>query len=89
MGRGQTTRSENFGRYDPVNHLLLLDRTEQVKAGVPSAPLALAVGNQGRLHAVLHCNDNEVLARAARSGIPLLETPMHAREHQRRNVVRP
>lgn len=89
MGLGRTQRSEDFGRYDPVNHVLLIDRTEKVDPGVPSAPIAISVGQQGRLHSVLHCNDDDVLKRAARSGVPMVETAMQTREHHRRNVARP
>ena len=89
MGRGTNTRTENFGRYDPVNHLLLIDRDEYIKPGVTSHPIAISVSEKGRLHSVLHCNDEDVLSRARRSGVPMVEPATQTHEHHRRNVARP
>ena len=38
-------------RYDPVSHMLLIDRESAVPPGHAEAPIALKVGNKGRLHA--------------------------------------
>jgi len=89
MPRGAVQRPEDFGRYDPVSHVLLIDRKSAVPPGYPEAPLALSVGERGRLHAVLASHDEDVLSRAFQSGVPRNEPADAQHEHHRRNVQRP
>lgn len=88
-GRGSTQRAENFGRYDPVNHMLIVDRKSSVPPGYPEPPIAIAVGNKGRLHAVLTSHNDEVLEKAFKSGVPREEPVNLQHELHRRNVARP
>ena len=76
-------------RYDPVTHVLLIDRKSSVPPGYHDPPLALTVGERGRLHAVLASNDDEVLEKAFQSGVPRFEPATELHEHHRRNVARP
>lgn len=80
MPRGGFKRPEGFGRYDPITHTLFIDqkKANQPPPGVPSSPVALRVGNKGRLHAVLHSNDADVIGMAQKAGVPM-EEPLSAR----------
>lgn len=69
--------------------MLLIDRESAVPPGHPEAPIALKVGNKGRLHAVLASHDEDVLAMAFKQGVPHQEPVNLQHEHHRRNVARP
>jgi hypothetical protein len=75
-------------RYDPVTHTLLIDSLEKKPPGHPNAPIALRVGEKGRLHAVLNSHDDEVLSRAAQSGVPNAEPTSAQHEHHKKHVSR-
>jgi hypothetical protein len=87
-GRARAPRPEDFGRYDPTTHTLLIDRQATVPAGHPSHPIALRVGEKGRLNAVLASHDAEVLSRAAKAGVPMQE-PLTAHDRHKGHVHRP
>lgn len=86
MPRGREARAEDFGRYDPVTHTLLIDRKEQVPLGRPKEPIALAVGPEGRLNAVLKSRDQELITHALQCGAPPVE-PDSVRHAMRRHTV--
>ena len=83
MPRGRAPRPEDFGRYDPTTHTLIIDREASVPPGHPHSPIALRGGERGRLHAVLDSHDNDILQRAARAGSA---TP--SRAQRRRSTAR-
>lgn len=89
MPRGRAPRAEDFGRYDPVTHTLIIDREAEVPPGHPHNPIALRVGERGRLHAVLASHDTEVLSRAQHAGVPMHEPLSATHEHHRGHVQRP
>ena len=89
MPRGRAPRPEDFGRYDPTTHTLIIDREPGVPPGHPHSPIALRVGERGRLHAVLDSHDDDILQRAARAGVPMSEPVTEMHEHHKRVVARP
>ena len=90
MPRGRAPRPEDFGRYDPVTHTLLIDREPgAVKPGHPSNPISLRVGNRGRLHAVLDSHDDTILRKAKMAGVPMQEPIQAQHEHHKGHINRP
>ena len=87
QGRGPVPRPESFGRYDPINHSLLIDVPSPVPPGSKHAPIGIKVGNKGRLHAVLDSHDKEVLDRAKQAGVPMSE-PLAARHEYHKGHVK-
>ena len=87
QGRGPVPRPESFGRYDPINHSLLIDVPSPVPPGLKHAPIGIKVGNKGRLHAVLDSHDKEVLDRAKQAGVPMSE-PLAARHEYHKGHVK-
>ena len=88
-GLGKVPRPQDFGRYDPLTHTLVLDREATVPPGHTVHPLALKVGEKGRLHAVLASHDSEVLARAQKAGVPMHEPFSETHEHHKGRPKRP
>ena len=83
MGRrARVHRPEDFGRYDPINHALYIDREPHVAPGIPSQPITLKVGAKGRLNAVLESRDAEILSMAVEKGGVPMEEPLT--RHDRR-----
>ena len=68
-------RPEKFGRYDPVTHTLYVDAKAHAGPSATGKPLALAVGNQGRLQAVIDAG--LVPSKTGANTLGLGETAMH------------
>ena len=90
MGRrARVHRPEDFGRYDPINHALYIDREPHVAPGIPSQPITLKVGAKGRLNAVLESRDAEILSMAVEKGGVPMEEPLTRHDRTRKMVPRP
>jgi len=103
--RGRAPRPEDFGRYDPTTHTLLIDQVapgipkdpgygsqrsfHHNPPGQPAEPFALRVGERGRLHAVLDSHDEYILGRAHQAGVPMRESSLESHEHHKGHVNRP